>query len=85
MGRRKINKDVAFARNIESGCTCKPYVLFCFLQARETIISNNNAGKNVAGIIVEPIQSEGGKNFAKRCICDHQERWLKVAVKDITL
>jgi len=51
----------------------KPFVLFCSLKARQAIISSNNAGKNVAGIIVEPIQSEGGKDFPKKGICDHQE------------
>ncbi|XP_020607327.1 4-aminobutyrate aminotransferase, mitochondrial-like [Orbicella faveolata] len=45
----------------------------CLEMAREAIISSNNVGKNVAGIIVEPIQSEGGKNCVKICICDHQE------------
>ncbi|KAL9956103.1 hypothetical protein ACROYT_G037530 [Oculina patagonica] len=36
----------------------------CLEMARQAIISSNNAGKPVAGIIVEPIQAEGGDNHA---------------------
>ncbi|KAJ7383325.1 hypothetical protein OS493_028871, partial [Desmophyllum pertusum] len=36
----------------------------CIEMARQAIINSNNAGKPVAGIIVEPIQAEGGDNHA---------------------
>ncbi|CAH3136656.1 unnamed protein product [Porites lobata] len=36
----------------------------CLELARQAIINSNNAGKPVAAIIVEPIQSEGGDNHA---------------------
>ncbi|CAH3040411.1 unnamed protein product [Pocillopora meandrina] len=36
----------------------------CLEMARQAIIDSNNAGKPVAGIIVEPIQAEGGDNHA---------------------
>lgn len=36
----------------------------CLAQVEELIVRYNKKGKNVAGIIVEPIQSEGGDNEA---------------------
>lgn len=36
----------------------------CLELTRQAIIDSNNAGKPVAGIIVEPVQSEGGDNHA---------------------
>lgn len=49
----------------------------CLEIARETIISSNNAGKNVAGIIVEPIQSEGGDNHASAAFFKSLQRIAK--------
>lgn len=75
-----MNKDIVYVYNIDSGC--KLFVLFCFLQVCEIIISSNNVGKNVVGIIVEFIQFEGGKNFVKKCICDYFLSWFKIFVKE---
>lgn len=38
----------------------------CLELTRQAIIDSNNAGKSVAGIIVEPIQAEGGDNHASK-------------------
>lgn len=49
----------------------------CLEMARQAIIDSNNAGKPVAGIIVEPIQAEGGDNHASADFFNSLQRIAK--------